>query len=220
MPTSQILSGDSKLYLICDGETCAARGISLADFVTGARNGGVKIIQYRHKGISAETYAQNLAPLVKIASAAGVSLIVNDHADVAEHLRLPLHLGQEDVLPDTLTVPYGRSTHSLAELEIALSARPAPDYIALGTMFPSGTKTDVATNRNLVEQYIRLTDLPLVLIGGITLDNARDLPHSERIFYAVIGDAFRFGATMEGIEKYAKAWHPHPRPPSRRERGA
>lgn len=208
MPTSQILSGDSKLYLICDGETCAARGISLADFVTGAISGGVKIIQYRHKGISAEAYAQNLAPLVKNASAAGVSVIVNDHAGVAEHLRLPLHLGQEDVLPDTLTVPYGRSTHSLSELETALSAHPSPDYIALGTMFPSGTKTGVATNRNLVEEYIRLTDLPLVLIGGITLDNARDLRQSERIFYAVIGDAFRFGATAAGIEKYARLWLP------------
>lgn len=208
MPTSQILSGDSKLYLICDGETCAARGISLEDFVTGASTGGVKIIQYRHKGISAKAYAQKLAPLLQIASATGVSLIVNDHADVAEHLGLPLHLGQEDILPDTLTIPYGRSTHSLSELEIALSAHPSPDYIALGTMFPSGTKTDVATNRNLVEEYIRLADLPLVLIGGITIDNARDLTHSERIFYAVIGDAFRFGATVEGIEKYARLWSP------------
>lgn len=208
MPTSQILSGNSKLYLICDGETCAACGITARDFVSAATRGGAKTIQYRHKGISAEAYAQNLAPLVKIASAAGAALIVNDHAGVAEHLRLPLHLGQEDVLPGKLTVPYGRSTHSLSELEIALSAHPSPDYIALGTMFPSGTKTDVATNRNLVEEYIRLTDLPLVLIGGITSDNARELPHSERIFYAVIGDAFRFGATVEGIEKYARLWMP------------
>lgn len=206
MPASRILSATNRLYLICDGETCAARGITLTDFMTGASRGGAKIIQYRHKNISPAVYAQNLAPLVKITTATGATLIVNDHAQIAEQLQLPLHLGQEDNLPDKLTVAYGRSTHSLAELSIALLAKPAPDYIALGTMFPSGTKTDVATNRNLVKQYIHLTDLPLVLIGGITLDNVRELPHGERIFYAVIGDAFRFGATAAGIEKYARAF--------------
>ncbi len=89
---------------------------------------------------------------------------------------------------------------------MALAAKPAPDYIALGTMFPSGTKTDVATNRDLVQEYIRLTDLPLVLIGGITLDNVVELPRSERIYYAVIGDAFRFGNMPADIEKYARAF--------------
>lgn len=207
MSTSQILSGHSKLYLICDGETCAARGISVTDFVSGATRGGAKTIQYRHKGISADAYAEQLAPLLKITAAAGARLIVNDHAEIAEELRLPLHLGQEDELPDTLTVPYGRSTHSLKELQIALSAKPAPDYIALGTMFQSGTKKDVATNRDLVAEYIRLTDLPLVLIGGITLDNVGELPHADRIFYAVIGDAFRLGATLAGIKRYVSHWH-------------
>lgn len=202
MPASRILSPASKLYLICDGETCAARGISANDFFRAAIDGGAKTIQYRHKNILADEYAVNLRQLLKFAAGTGVTVIVNDHADVAEQLQVPLHLGQDDPLPENLRTPYGRSTHSLAELKIALEAKPAPDYIALGTMFPSGTKKDVATNRGLVEQYIRLTDLPLVLIGGITLDNVAELPRSDRIFYAVIGDAFRFGATPDGIKKY------------------
>ncbi len=208
MYASQILSAGKKLYLICDGETCAARGISLTDFVMGAARGGAKTIQYRHKNISAAVYAENTAPLAKIAAAAHATLIVNDHAELAEQFQLPLHLGQEDTVPQQLSVPYGRSTHSLAELEIALRAIPGPDYIALGTMFPSTTKTGVATNQHLVAEYIRLTPLPLVLIGGITLDNVADLPRSESIYYAVIGDAFRFGATAADIEKYTRLWLP------------
>lgn len=206
MPASRILSPASKLYLICDGETCAARGISLVDFFRAALAGGAKTIQYRHKNISAAEYAQNLSPLFQIAADFQATLIVNDHADVAEQLQLPLHLGQDDPLPKNLRTPYGRSTHSIRELEMALAAKPAPDYIALGTMFPSGTKTDVAANSGLVEDYIRLTDLPLVLIGGITLDNVAELPRSDRIFYAVIGDAFRFGATPADIKQYVEHW--------------
>jgi len=203
MDASGILSANQSLYLICDGETCEKRGIPLADFVTGAINGDCKTIQYRHKGISARQYETNLLPLVELCRSAGTSLIVNDHAALAEKYALPLHLGQEDVLPPQLTVPYGRSTHGFAELALALKADPSPTYIALGTMFPSPTKPDVATNRHLVAEYLTRTSLPLVLIGGITLDNVHELPRSERIFYAVIGDAFRFGATKAGIEKYA-----------------
>ena len=210
MPASRILPRDSNLYLICDGETCAMRGLAPVDFFAAAAKAGTRVIQYRHKNISQESYAHNLGPLLKTASDCGTTLIVNDHAEVAERFSLPLHLGQDDVVPKALRVPYGRSTHSLAELEIALAAKPGPDYVALGTMFPSGTKTNVATNRNLVADYLRLTDLPLVLIGGITVDNMAELPRAERIYYAVIGDAFRFGNAPADIEKYARAWHPHP----------
>lgn len=196
----------SSLYLICDGETCARHDLTLVDFMTGALGGGAHIVQYRHKNISRAEYAENLRRLTEIAGASGVKIIVNDFADLAEEFGLPLHLGQEDMLPQELTVPYGRSTHSLSELAFALSAVPAPDYIALGTMFPSGTKRDVGTNRQLIPDYLNRTELPLVLIGGITLDNAAELPRSERIYYAIIGDAFRFGATREGIEKYARNW--------------
>jgi len=206
MQSSPIFSGKGSLYLICDGEACATRGIGREDFTKGAIAGGTRIMQYRHKNISVETYAAHLEPLAKLCHAAGVTLIVNDHAAVAEKFLLPLHLGQEDVLPAELRVPYGRSTHSPFELQTALEAEPPPDYLALGTMFPSPTKPEVGRARDWISMCLNRAEQPLVLIGGITLDNVRELPGGERIFYAVIGDAFRFGATPAGIEKYAKAW--------------
>ena len=99
------------------------------------------------------------------------------------------------------------------------------DYVAFGAFYDTTSKPKEKLEKwgtptpDILHWWSEFMTVPCVAIGGITLDNARDLPHSERIFYAVIGDAFRFGATMEGIEKYAKAWHPHPRPLSRRERG-
>lgn len=206
MHASGILSENHRLYLICDGETCTQRGITLANFVTGATQGGCRTIQYRHKGISAREYETNLLPLMEICRRAGASLVINDHAALAEAHELPLHLGQEDALPHGLRVPYGRSTHGFDELKIALEANPAPVYIALGTMFPSPTKPDVATNRNLVAEYLTRTSLPLVLIGGITLENVHELPKHARVHYAVIGDALRFGANKQGIARYVECF--------------
>lgn len=204
MGASKILSAADRLYLICDGETCKKNGLAPADFVAAAGDAGALTIQYRHKGISATEYEREIANLLD--RHLTLTLIVNDFAEVAQRYALPVHLGQEDPIPEELTVPYGRSTHNLGELDLALAATPKPDYVALGTMFPSSTKPGVGSNRALVETYLDLTPLPLVLIGGITLENRPQLPSAERIYYAVISDAFRFGASAAGIAKYVRAW--------------
>lgn len=201
---SPLVPGCGNLYLICDGETCERHRLPAVDFIRSAAAAGVKIFQYRHKNISAAQYEENLLSLLPMVRQA--KLIVNDHAEIAIRHNLPLHLGQEDLLPGQLSVPYGRSTHNLAELDSALAYKPTPAYVALGTMFASGTKPDVATNRSLIADYRERTALPLVLIGGITLDNVSELPHAEDIYYAVISDAFRFGATAQGIEKYVRSF--------------
>jgi thiamine-phosphate pyrophosphorylase len=207
MEASPFAAVKTSLYLICDGETCEAHGLSCEDFITGAVAGGAGMVQYRHKNISPAQYGKNLLNLKKICEGSKVTLIVNDHADIAEKFSLALHLGQGDVLPQNLTVPYGRSTHNFEELGLALAANPAPGYIALGTMFPSAVKPDVISARALVDEYLKRTALPVVLIGGITADNVNLLPQSPRISYAVISDAFRFGATKAGIEKYVRTWN-------------
>jgi thiamine-phosphate diphosphorylase len=199
---SPLVPGCGNLYLICDGETCERHRMPLGEFIRSAVGAGVKIVQYRHKNISAGQYEENLLSLMPLVSSA--TLIVNDHAEIAIRHNLPLHLGQDDTLPPELPVPYGRSAHSLAELNYALGCNPAPVYVALGTMFASGTKPDVATHRHLVAEYLQRTSLPLVLIGGITLDNVGQLPKEERVYYAVISDVFRYGATPTAIAEYVR----------------
>jgi len=206
MQSSPFAAAPTSLYLICDGETSIRQGISVADFVSGAVSGGAGLIQYRHKNISAAAYEENLLRLMKICEGTRAVLVVNDHAALAEKFSLTLHLGQGDALPPDLRVLYGRSTHNTAELATALAAKPAPGYIALGTMFPSPTKPGIQTAQNFVEEFLGRVDLPLVLIGGITSENVSQLPQSPRIFYAVIGDAFRFGATQAGIAAYVESW--------------
>lgn len=199
---SPLKPGCGNLYLICDGETCERHGMQPGDFMRSAMDAGVKILQYRHKGISPQQYETRLQELLP--HCAGLNLIVNDHAEIAARYHLPVHLGQDDPLPADLSIPYGRSTHSLDELDSALSCTPAPAYVALGAMFASNTKPGVATKRSLISDYRARTKLPLVLIGGITLDNVRVLPRADDIYYAVIGDAFRYGATPHRIAEYVR----------------
>lgn len=194
------------LYLIMDAEACAARGIKLHDFFQGAVDGGVGIIQYRHKNVGVDLYEKNLQEFFGECKKRKITLILNDHATLAEKYGLPLHIGQTDFLPPNLAVPYGRSVHSMDELSVALSGNPKPSYIALGSMFVSATKPELPPVRVLAPIVLEKIDIPLVLIGGISLENASRLPHSNRVFYAIIGDAFRFGATRNGIERYVQSW--------------
>ncbi|MCX7633472.1 MAG: thiamine phosphate synthase [Turneriella sp.] len=197
-----MLPRENRLYLICDGETCLKHGITIEDFCQAAFEGGARIIQYRHKGISAIEYEKNLTRLLPLS--AHLALLANDHALIAAQHGLAVHLGQEDPLPQGVMLRYGRSTHSLDELEWALSATPPPGYIALGAMFPSRTKPDVAIHRELIPQYLQRMQLPLVLIGGITLDNIHELPAEDRIYYAIVSDAFRYGNTKAAIRRYVR----------------
>ncbi|HRP69323.1 MAG TPA: thiamine phosphate synthase [Turneriella sp.] len=197
----------SSLYLIMDGEACAARGIALDDFLVGALEGGAWLIQYRHKNIDTELYEKNLQRFLPLCVQHHTHLIVNDHAALAEKFNLPLHIGQEDFLPPNLSVPYGRSIHNMDELSTVLSAQPAASYIALGSMFTSPTKPEVKPMRAIAPMVLEEIEVPLVLIGGISLDNASRLPRSERVFYAIITDTFRFGSTRADIRRYVESWH-------------
>jgi thiamine-phosphate pyrophosphorylase len=192
------------LYLICDGQVCRARRVAPLDFISAALTAGVSVIQYRDKVLTSAEYENAVVAMKPIFEQYAAQLVVNDHADIAQKHALIAHLGQSDLLPSTLSVPYGRSTHNLSELGVALEGKPPPSYIALGTMFKSPTKPGVSSALEIFPEVAAATQLPLVLIGGITLDNVGKLPREKRIWYAVISDSFRYGNTSSGVAKYCR----------------
>jgi thiamine-phosphate pyrophosphorylase len=92
-----------------------------------------------------------------------------------------VHLGQDDLPPEAARrllgadAIIGYSTHSLAQL--AEAAKLPVDYIAFGPVFQTATKSDSARVVGLegVRAARNATDKPLVAIGGITLEKARDV---------------------------------------------
>jgi len=119
----------------------------------------------------------------RAAKQAGVQLIVNDRVDIALATGASgVHLGQDDLPPEAarkLLGPraiIGYSTHNVDQ---AISATKLPiDYLAIGPIFGTTTKTDTAPVLGLdgVRAVRRaIGEFPLVAIGGITLTNARDV---------------------------------------------
>jgi thiamine-phosphate pyrophosphorylase len=139
-----------------------------------------KLVQLRLKDRPDAELRQQAAEAAALCRAQGALLVLNDHWRIAIDLGLEaLHLGQEDLAEADLPairragLRLGLSTHSEAELETALAA--APDYVALGPVYPTTLKVMPWAPQGLArigDWKRRVGGIPLVAIGGITLERA------------------------------------------------
>lgn len=151
-----------------------------ADWVARALSTGVRMVQLRIKDAPEATLRAEIARARDLAQAANAILVVNDYWRLAIDLGCDwLHLGQEDL--DTADLPairaaglrLGVSTHDGAELDRALSV--GPDYVALGPVYPTILKKMPWAPQGLdriTGWKARLGTVPLVAIGGMTVDRA------------------------------------------------
>lgn len=136
---------------------------------------GIRIVQFRAKGVPTGAFLRWVSAGVRGGRGSGIRVVVNDRADVALLSGADgVHLGQTDLsagaarrLLGTDAI-IGRSTHSPDELRKA--RREPADYLAVGPVFETATKTDSAPVVSLagVAEARRMFDGPLVAIGGIT----------------------------------------------------
>ena len=169
-------------------------GLSHAEQVELLSLGGATFIQLREKEMPALEFYAEAKAAVTIAERNEVQLIVNDRVDVAVAVGAAgVHLGQDDLPPDAArkllgqTAIVGYSTHNVGQ---ALEAVRLPiDYLAIGPIFPTNTKSDTAPVLGLDGlRAVRraIGDFPLVAIGGITHLNARDAIEAGADSVAVI----------------------------------
>ena len=156
--------------------------------------GGAALVQLREKQLSPKEFYEQARAAVVVAEQCGVRLIVNDRVEVALAVGANgVHLGQDDMPPEAARKLLGEhaivgfSTHNV---EQAIEASKLPiDYLAIGPIFPTATKSDTAPILGLeglraVRQAIGA--FPLVAIGGITATNARDVIEAGADSVAVI----------------------------------
>lgn len=191
-----------RFYPILDTETAARRGIDVVTAAGQILDAGAQILQLRHKGFFSREVFQTLECIAALCKQAGVTFVVNDRADLARLLNAAVHLGQDDLPPSAVRrivgpeTLVGFSTHNEAQLRAA-GEEPA-DYLALGPIFGTASKQNPDPQVGLagLRRLRPLTARPLVAIGGITRENARDVLAAGADSVAVIADLFPEGGDL------------------------
>lgn len=169
---------DLSLYLVTDNSDDVEKFLNT---IEEGIKGGVTVVQIREK--TADTLEfYNLALKVKeITTKYDVPLIINDRVDVALAIDADgVHVGQLDMPCSVTRRLIGEDKIlgvSAATIEEAKKAeKDGADYIGTGAVFPTATKDDAPkiTKKDLKE-IVDSINIPVVAIGGITLENASQL---------------------------------------------
>jgi thiamine-phosphate pyrophosphorylase len=166
-----------------------------AAWVARLASEGAKFVQLRVKDAPPAAVKTEIAQALKVASAHGCQLVVNDYWREAISLGADfVHLGQGDLAGADLGairnagIRLGISTHSLEELDNALAA--GPDYMALGPIYATKLKAMPWKPQGLarIGEWRARISCPLVAIGGITLERAPDVLAAGASSAAVVTD--------------------------------
>jgi thiamine-phosphate pyrophosphorylase len=170
---------DCKLYTFVDTAYLNGRAPELV--AQQLCDGGSDLIQLRAKNSPPDEIRRLAEKILPVTQRAGVSLVINDHLEIARDLGADFcHLGQEDffdaghILVSELKEPgsklkIGLSTHAPAQAQRALDA--GADYIAIGPVYATGTKP---TAKPVTLEYVKWAathaTVPWFAIGGINTE--------------------------------------------------
>ena len=154
--------------------------VPTADWVERMVKAGADTVQLRCKTLHGDELKREIERCVAACQNSATQLFINDHwREAIEAGAYGVHLGQEDMDTADLAaieaagLRLGLSTHSVAELDRALSVHPS--YVASGAIFPTTTKQMPTAPQGLdkLREYVRQAGgTPVVAIGGIDLNNA------------------------------------------------
>lgn len=140
-------------------------------------------------------------------------LVINDRADICAIAKADgLHLGQSDISPSEARkivgsrIVIGLSCDNLKEIERA-NSEPI-DYVALGPIFKTKTKTDAgaAVGVELLKKAAELSMLPVVAIGGIDDKNLALVAKSKARAFAVISYLAKAKSPEQAAKKLIRIW--------------
>lgn len=185
----------------------------IADMVNRVLEAGITFIQYREKQKTRQEIYNEAVKLRDLTRAYNAVLIINDHADIALAVEADgVHLGQDDLPLQEARMIMGRkivgiSTHSIEQAQSAEAG--GADYIGFGPIFPTSTK-DAGAPRgvDILKQIKQNCSIPVVAIGGISIETAADVMNAGADAVAVAsaicrGDMIQNARLLcEKIRKY------------------
>lgn len=190
-----------RLNAIVDVEASERAGWRPLDVARAFVAGGATFLQLRAKSMASGALLDLAGEIAELADRAGAKLIVNDRADIARLAGAHgVHIGQDDLSPAAVRrlvgdeMIVGLSTHTVEQLDAA--CREPIDYAAVGPVFRTTSKVTGYSERGveLVRDAARRAGvIPLVAIGGVTLDTAPSAIEAGAAAVAVISDLLTTG---------------------------
>ncbi|WP_304584143.1 thiamine phosphate synthase [Acutalibacter muris] len=190
-----------QLYAVTDRTWVGKQ--TLYEQVEAALKGGVTCVQLREKELDEAAFLQEAKDICALCRRYNVPFIINDNVEIAIACGADgIHVGQEDMAAGEVRrrvgdgMILGVSVHTVEEARQAV--QDGADYLGLGAVFPTSTKTDVEQMSSETLQTIcNAVDVPIVAIGGINRDNLLKLAGSGVDGVALVSAIF----SAEDIEE-------------------
>ena len=196
-----------RLYAVTD-RSWLKPGETLVEVVETLLKAGVTCVQLREKEAEDALILQEAQELKELCHRYGVPFLVNDRPDLAQAVGADgVHVGQEDTgLVEARNLLganalLGGSAHTVEE---ALAAQAAgADYLGCGAVFGSGTKHNVSQmSLETLTALCQAVDIPVVAIGGVSLDNLPLLAGTGIAGVAVISGLFAAADKTEAAQAF------------------
>lgn len=207
----------SPLNPIVDVDACARAAIAPLDVLRACLDAGATFIQLRAKTLESGAFLTLSEAAVALAAPFDGQIIVNDRVDVARLAGAAgVHVGQDDLPPSAARTILGAaaivgySTHTLEQADAAL--REPVTYLAVGPVYGTRSKDTGydPVGLDLVRAVSRRAGpVPVVAIGGITLDTAGAVLDAGATSVAIIGDLYATGDPRARVAAYLQVLSRH-----------
>ena len=181
---------DYSVYLVTDSRDKTEEEFLV--IIEEAIKGGTSIVQLREKTASTKDFYELALKVKEITSRYDVPLLINDRIDIALAIDSEgVHIGQDDMPADIARAIIGDEKIlgvSASTVDEAVKAqKDGADYIGSGAVFPTSTKDDAdSVSKDELKEIVNSIDIPVVAIGGITLENAQELKDTGISGFSVV----------------------------------
>ena len=178
---------DLLLYAVTDRHWLNGR--TLTEVVKESLDGGATFIQLREKTLDEESFLEEAKEIKKLCAEYNVPFVINDNVDIALAMDADgVHVGQSDMEAGNVREKLGPDKIIGVSAQQAVRAeKRGADYLGVGAVFPTGSKDDaVEVSHETLKAICEAVSIPVIAIGGITVDNTNELAGSGICGIAVI----------------------------------
>ena len=196
---------DLLLYAVTDRAWVGKE--TLYEQVEDALKGGATFIQLREKELDKESFLKEAIEIKKLCKKYNVPFVINDEVDIALQVDADgVHVGQSDMEAGNVREILGPDKIigvSAQTVEQALLAeKRGADYLGVGAVFKTGSKDDADdVSHETLKAICEAVSIPVIAIGGITVDNVAELEGTGICGIAVISAIFAKTDIKEATNK-------------------